>query len=267
MDMIRVTLPVLAATIVVWPFPAAAAAPAALSSDCGTENLLAGKLPSDSLDLQSSPALVTDGAIAIDGAQWNAGPAAIFSSAAGQVTYDLGGPRAIGAIYAQADANDSYKVSGSLDAAPGSWKLVTPIANVVERGHGLQSRAVEFAPVTVRYLRFGEGVDRPQSSPVDEALRARRIDARNAGALQQGERGFGTSVDELGAELDGDRKAGHAPRVAAPADAVAEVRARVHWVSRARGGDGAVREFVELVLRRQRRWPKLLASYLPEGRR
>ena len=48
---------------------------------------------------------------------------------------------------------------------------------------------------------------------------------------------------------------------AAPADAVEEVRARVHWVSRAPGGRGAVRELIEVVLRAQGRWEALLASY------
>lgn len=41
---------------------------------------------------------------------------------------------------------------------------------------------------------------------------------------------------------------------AAPADAVADVRARVHWVSQWPGGRGAVRELVELVLRAQHKW-------------
>jgi 3-deoxy-D-manno-octulosonate 8-phosphate phosphatase (KDO 8-P phosphatase) len=36
---------------------------------------------------------------------------------------------------------------------------------------------------------------------------------------------------------------------AAPADAVEDVRARVHWVSTLGGGRGAVREFIELILR------------------
>lgn len=40
----------------------------------------------------------------------------------------------------------------------------------------------------------------------------------------------------------------------APADAVAEVRERVDWVSAHPGGRGAVREFVEFVLRAQGRW-------------
>ncbi len=38
---------------------------------------------------------------------------------------------------------------------------------------------------------------------------------------------------------------------AAPADAVDEVRSRVHWVSAANGGDGAARDLIELVLRAQ----------------
>jgi 3-deoxy-D-manno-octulosonate 8-phosphate phosphatase (KDO 8-P phosphatase) len=54
---------------------------------------------------------------------------------------------------------------------------------------------------------------------------------------------------------------------AAPADAVPEVRERVHWVSTAEGGRGAVREFVEMVLRAQARWQAIVEAYLGEGRR
>jgi 3-deoxy-D-manno-octulosonate 8-phosphate phosphatase (KDO 8-P phosphatase) len=52
---------------------------------------------------------------------------------------------------------------------------------------------------------------------------------------------------------------------AAPCDAAEEVRARVHWVSRARGGDGAARELIERILRAQGKWDDLIASYLDEG--
>jgi len=48
----------------------------------------------------------------------------------------------------------------------------------------------------------------------------------------------------------------------APADAVDEVRSRVHWVSRRRGGDGAVRELIEVILRAQNLWEGVIASYL-----
>ena len=51
---------------------------------------------------------------------------------------------------------------------------------------------------------------------------------------------------------------------AAPADAVDEVRARVHWVSESGGGRGAVRELVELVLRAQELWDSIVESYVRE---
>ena len=50
---------------------------------------------------------------------------------------------------------------------------------------------------------------------------------------------------------------------AAPADAAAEVLARVHWVSPAPGGRGAVRQFIEMVLRAQNRWDRVLGEYVP----
>ena len=41
---------------------------------------------------------------------------------------------------------------------------------------------------------------------------------------------------------------------ACPADAATEVLARVHWVSGAAGGHGAVRELIELLLKARGRW-------------
>ena len=54
---------------------------------------------------------------------------------------------------------------------------------------------------------------------------------------------------------------------AAPADAAEDVRTRVHWVARARGGAGAARELIELILRSQGLWDSVLAAYLtaPQG--
>jgi 3-deoxy-D-manno-octulosonate 8-phosphate phosphatase (KDO 8-P phosphatase) len=49
---------------------------------------------------------------------------------------------------------------------------------------------------------------------------------------------------------------------AAPADAVEDVRARAHWVSRHGGGRGAVREFVELLLAARGSWPDLVRTYV-----
>jgi 3-deoxy-D-manno-octulosonate 8-phosphate phosphatase (KDO 8-P phosphatase) len=52
---------------------------------------------------------------------------------------------------------------------------------------------------------------------------------------------------------------------AAPADAVEDVRTRVHWVSQRRGGDGAARELIETILRAQGRWEAIVASYMAEA--
>jgi 3-deoxy-D-manno-octulosonate 8-phosphate phosphatase (KDO 8-P phosphatase) len=52
----------------------------------------------------------------------------------------------------------------------------------------------------------------------------------------------------------------------APANAVDEVRSRVDFVSSRPGGDGAVRELVELILRAQQHWDTLVAAYEAEGR-
>ena len=48
---------------------------------------------------------------------------------------------------------------------------------------------------------------------------------------------------------------------AAPADAAPEVAARAHWVSRSPGGRGAVREFIELVLRAQGIWDGVVEGH------
>jgi 3-deoxy-D-manno-octulosonate 8-phosphate phosphatase (KDO 8-P phosphatase) len=49
----------------------------------------------------------------------------------------------------------------------------------------------------------------------------------------------------------------------APADAVEEVRAAADYVARAAGGQGCVREVIELILKRAGKWDQVLARYLP----
>jgi 3-deoxy-D-manno-octulosonate 8-phosphate phosphatase (KDO 8-P phosphatase) len=48
----------------------------------------------------------------------------------------------------------------------------------------------------------------------------------------------------------------------AVADAAAEVKAHAHYVTKANGGQGAVREVVELILKAQGRWDDVVKSYL-----
>lgn len=53
---------------------------------------------------------------------------------------------------------------------------------------------------------------------------------------------------------------------AAPADGARDVRERVHWVSGAAGGRGAVRELVEMVLRAQGRWDSVVGGHFEAAR-
>jgi 3-deoxy-D-manno-octulosonate 8-phosphate phosphatase (KDO 8-P phosphatase) len=46
---------------------------------------------------------------------------------------------------------------------------------------------------------------------------------------------------------------------AVPADAAPEVLARAHWVSTKPGGHGAVREFIELILKARGQWDAIVA--------
>ena len=48
----------------------------------------------------------------------------------------------------------------------------------------------------------------------------------------------------------------------AVADAVAETRSVAHYVTRAKGGRGAVREVIEIILKSQGRWHDLVEDYL-----
>jgi 3-deoxy-D-manno-octulosonate 8-phosphate phosphatase (KDO 8-P phosphatase) len=53
----------------------------------------------------------------------------------------------------------------------------------------------------------------------------------------------------------------------APADAAADVRRQVHHVTAARGGRGAVREAVELILQAQGRWQPFVDEWTAGGAR
>jgi len=48
----------------------------------------------------------------------------------------------------------------------------------------------------------------------------------------------------------------------AVADAMEETRSAAHYVTRAKGGRGAVREVIEIILKSQGRWHDLVEDYL-----
>ena len=136
--------------------PSARAAEALFTPDCTTDNLLARKAPSQRQDLRGNFWLVTDEAVAPEGAQWDSPVAIVLDTPAGSVTYDLGQPTSVSAFYVQADANDTYKIFGSLDGTASSFKMLGEVDTF--QGHGLRGRTVTINPTTVRFLRIGEGL-------------------------------------------------------------------------------------------------------------
>jgi spermidine synthase len=131
-------------------------------AECGSENLLARRLPV-ARSVLGDAALVTDGTVAVEGAPNDAPVAVKLEGSAGSLTVDLGTLRPVGALYLQADANDSYQILASRDGAPDSFRLLGELPSVVEQGHGLRSRAVQFhARAVLRFLRVaqarGDGV-------------------------------------------------------------------------------------------------------------
>jgi len=134
--------------------PAAAESPP--SATCDDKNLLAGRTPSDQQNLTGELARITDGTVDSDGAEWDA-PTAVTMLGSGFVTYDLGAPTELRAVYLQGDANDVYRVSGSLDGTQGSFKSLAQLANVRDQGHGLRQRTTVFQPATVRFLKVSDG--------------------------------------------------------------------------------------------------------------
>jgi hypothetical protein len=128
----------------------------ASAAACGTENLLAGKAPSASSGVKGDLAQVTDGTVGPEGTQWDAPVTVTLENGNSSITYDLGEVRTVSAIVMQGDANDTYKVMGSVDGSPASYKLLVELPNVVNSGHGLRTRANQVPPTDVRYLRIGE---------------------------------------------------------------------------------------------------------------
>jgi len=52
---------------------------------------------------------------------------------------------------------------------------------------------------------------------------------------------------------------------AAVANAVDEVKQYADFITTRRGGDGAVREVIEYILKNTGRWPELIKKYLPDA--
>lgn len=136
-------------TLVVWLGVSASV----WAQDCPSGNLLAGKRPVQWQDTQNDLALITNGEVTQEGAIWNAQQAVLLDSAVASVTYDLGGEMPLAAVHIQADANDVYPISGSLDGR--EWKVLGQL-EIADGVHGLRSRSLNLGGVRTRFIRIAE---------------------------------------------------------------------------------------------------------------
>ncbi|MGH8530578.1 MAG: hypothetical protein ACRETN_12180 [Nevskiales bacterium] len=127
----------------------AAILPAA-AQDCPPGNLLAGKPPLSTADVQGLLPLVTDGIVTQEGAIWSA-PQALVLAPAASLTYDLGAEYPLGSAYLQADSNDLYTFSLSRDGQQFEDVWSVPFVE----GHGLRARSTTLSERRARYVRFG----------------------------------------------------------------------------------------------------------------
>ncbi|HLK91800.1 MAG TPA: hypothetical protein VKZ18_18055 [Polyangia bacterium] len=127
------------------------------SAACTRADLLTGLSPIAHVDVRGDLRLPTDGAVAPEGARWNAPVGVVLQTPAASLTYDLGEVRPVSAFVLQADANDSYKIFGAVDDEPEAFELLAQADNVVTRqGHGLRTRTVTINATPIRYLKVGE---------------------------------------------------------------------------------------------------------------
>jgi 3-deoxy-D-manno-octulosonate 8-phosphate phosphatase (KDO 8-P phosphatase) len=93
----------------------------------------------------------------------------------------------------------------------------------------------------------------------------RQGDPEKMEAFEQVLRQAGVDEDEVafvGDDLTDIPLMRRAELAVAVADAVEETRSAAHYVTRAKGGHGAVREVVEIILKSQGRWNDLVDEYL-----
>src|SRR5512135_2174504 len=111
-------------------------------------NLLAGLRPIRSQGVKNVDRL-TDNLMSVEGDGWLTDVTARFSSARSFVEYDLGSPQVLHCVLVQADNNDVYFMSGSLDGQSFGqlWRVGT------DPGAGMRVRSVKLES-TVRYLRL-----------------------------------------------------------------------------------------------------------------
>jgi 3-deoxy-D-manno-octulosonate 8-phosphate phosphatase (KDO 8-P phosphatase) len=148
---------------------------------------------------------------------------------------------------------DGVLTDGGLAYAPGGeetkrFHVHDGLAMVAARGAGLELAVVSSRASDAVARRMAElGLTEVHQGVRDKAAAARSLLARLGVAAGE----VAVMGDDL-PDLPMMRMAGLS---LAPANAVPEVRRAAHWRARRRGGDGAVREAIEWLLRARKAWP------------
>jgi hypothetical protein len=121
----------------------------ACRGDREAAGLLAGR-DSSAVSNVTRAELVNDGAAAEESDSWDADVAAVFGGAGAFVEFDLGEVVPIAAVWLQADANDRYEISTSVDRETFRILWWSPPAP----GGGLQTRFVRNLEGSARWVRI-----------------------------------------------------------------------------------------------------------------
>lgn len=146
---------------------------------------------------------------------------------------------------------------------------------VLLHGDGTESKTFHIRDGAAIVLAAQAGIPVGLLSARSSAATTQRAAQLNIRIVSQGVASKPAEFTRLVAEHGGDEAAvaymgddlldlpvlARAGLAGAPADAAAEVRAQAHWVSSHQGGRGAVREFIEFILRAQDRWDTLVRDY------
>ena len=158
--------------------------------------------------------------------------------------FDVDGVLTDGTILVHPDGGES-KQFNIRDGAGMVWAQRTGLSIGLLSARTADATAVRAAQLGITIVSQG-GADK--LAAYDRILETERLTDNQVGYMG----------DDL-QDLPVLRRAGFS---AAPADATAEVRAAVHWVSPSGGGRGAVRECIEHVLRAQGHWQAAVAGFL-----
>jgi len=135
----------------------------------------------------------------------------------------------------------------------------------VRDGHGLVLARVAGLKLILLTGRLSQSVERRVTELRFDHVVQR---AQNKGALLRAwcdEHGVASEhVCFVGDDINDISAARFAGVGVAVADAVPELKAEVQWVTQARGGQGAVREVCEGILKAQGRWDEIVRRYADE---